>query len=204
MSKRTCSVEGCDKPHEARGWCAAHYRRWRIHGDARVDIPVLRRNEGACRMEGCERSAAKRGMCELHYLRWRRSQKTCSVESCGAGAIARELCSKHYWRWQKYGDPDYPVASKAPNGSGSLNQLGYREITVNGGRMFEHRHVMEQMLGRPLRDFENVHHINGIRDDNRPENLELWVKPQAPGQRAADLAEWVVDTYPDLVRRRLS
>lgn len=28
-----CSVEGCGKPHEARGWCNAHYRRFRAHGD---------------------------------------------------------------------------------------------------------------------------------------------------------------------------
>lgn len=51
----------------------------------------------------------------------------------------------------------------------------------------EHRHVMEQKLGRPLRRGESVHHINGIRDDNRPENLELWVGAIRYGQRATDI-----------------
>lgn len=58
---------------------------------------------------------------------------------------------------------------------------------------------MEQKLGRPLRPHEQVHHLNGIRHDNRSENLELWTKVQPYGQRAADLAAWVVDQYPELV-----
>ena len=49
----------------------------------------------------------------------------------------------------------------------------YKWIKVNGRCMYLHRHIMEQYLGRKLKSYEHVHHINGNSQDNSINNLEL-------------------------------
>lgn len=71
---------------------------------------------------------------------------------------------------------------------------GYVYIHTPRGWMFEHQYVMSEFIGRPLVEGEKVHHINGIKDDNRLENLQLWTKPHPSGIRALDALAWARTT----------
>ena len=70
---------------------------------------------------------------------------------------------------------------------------GYIRVHSGGRKRLEHSVVMESILCRPLLSSESVHHKNGVRNDNRPENLELWSGSQPKGQRVTDKVAWAVN-----------
>jgi len=153
---------------------------------------------------GCTRPVESYGLCAVHRRLQREGKpdrilrciappgtwvgKTCAAQGgCDRVAFAKGFCQTHYARIYR-GEQDGPL--RQWSGEGSITPDGYRVVYKNGKSLREHRVVLERMLGRPLLRTEEVHHKNGVRSDNRPENLELWSHSQPPGQRVIDKVVW--------------
>ncbi len=95
----------------------------------------------------------------------------CTCRSCGR-TFQYKVAGKPFCSLKCSRQPG-AKRSKGRDGSGSVSFYGYRYIRVGGRRVFEHRHVMSLMLGRPLTNKEVVHHKDGDKLNNSPSNLEL-------------------------------
>lgn len=168
-----CIHPGCSREDlKTIDYCSAHYQRLRAGKD--MDNPPVRPFE----------TRAQRGR---HFC-------VGDEGRCGRPVDSNGLCGGHVARRNRGLSVDSPLRyMKAKDGTGTIEKAGYRIISVNGKAKKEHRHVMEQILGRPLLRSEEVHHRNGMRADNRPENLELWSTSQPPGQRVEDKTAWAIE-----------
>lgn len=161
---RVCDYPDCGRKHAGRGLCQSHLAQLRRGTELRPVKPHDRRRTDPCGFAGCPRPYWSSGYCRGH---------------------ARQLYEQG------------AVSELRPYGVGHIDKNGYRQVFYprhpnarKNGYVMEHTVVMTEHLGRPLVLGESVHHLNGVRDDNRLINLELWVTSQPSGQRPEDLVSW--------------
>ena len=210
---KICTASDCERHQVALGYCATHYRLVKLYGKPERKVGP----RGICCVDGCSKKHFGHGYCKTHYSRFTRGKdldapvqaygvfELCTHEGCDRVHACRGLCKLHYERMRINGDPRISKTHRAK----TVEEIKWREHkgyvygSYKGQKLMQHRFVWEQHHGRVLHPFENIHHINGIRHDNRIENLELWTKAQPAGQRPEDLVKWVVENYADLVAKQM-
>lgn len=186
---KTCDVPTCDRRVQKAQYCDAHYQRSRAGRDMdkplRVSIPSDQL-PSHCRLDDCDEAHYSATLCKLHYYRQYegRPMEGPRRKNPRVSGVSRKTDNRGYVLvWM----PEHP----------SSNMEGY---------VFEHRLVVENYLGRRLIRSENVHHRNGVKGDNRLENLEMWVSMQPAGQRITDLvafAHEILARYGDVAGKPL-
>ena len=173
----TCTVKDCDGKIRVKdkGLCNLHYDRWRKTGDPLGVLPSrwATYEKPTCKANGCKDQSFSLGYCRTHYIRFKK------YNDPHAGHWPRKNGEGKKWHIVGNG---YVVRYEPKNSNSGPN-----------GQVYQHRHVMSKIIGRPLKKGENVHHKNGNRQDNSPSNLELWANRQPYGQRVCDVAQWAIE-----------
>lgn len=122
MNKRTCIIGDCERAHNARGWCLAHYKKWQKYGDPLGKASPRERK--TCSVETCDRTMYARAYCKLHYKRhmthgdltYGRSRRRCSVDGCDEPRHSNGYCVKHFTRWKRHGSATARMPGEVING----------------------------------------------------------------------------------------
>lgn len=199
-----CRITGCDRRVKAKLLCGLHYDRSLRRPLTDNEAPPRFKNKGlTCSVAECFLPAESVGLCRAHFHRKRRGKplngpfrkyptpgsENCCVPGCTELTRHLQYCKFHYHRYRR-GTPLTKPRHDELRKIGYVSN-GYRWMTTDDGSVVaQHRLVMEKTIGRRLLERENVHHLNGDRLDNRPENLELWSRYQPPGQRIEDKVKY--------------
>lgn len=146
---RVCTIEGCNREYDSRGWCTTHYLRWKKWGDP-LKICSRLVHSKTCSIEGCNKEFEAKGFCKMHLTRLyrtgtifkkeriqkkknpKRIRGKCSIESCNREHYGKGYCKPHYSNFRRWGDPQkgragtiYPNICTLPDCKNKFYGKGY-------------------------------------------------------------------------------
>lgn len=183
MADRTCTIDGCDKPVviKSRGWCSAHYAKWRKYGDPLVQRYGLPKQP--CTIAGCDRPGTQGGglgWCNTHYRRYQRHGSPFVTSRIVGDDVARfetyvrqGEAPEHApelgpcWLWMGALTPDgYPSMATGDSPTASAHRWSYRHHVgpIPDGLELDHLCVVARCVNPwhldPVTHEENVRRVN--------------------------------------------
>ena len=191
---RVCSIEGCDRPHLAKGYCGRHYQRLTIHGSP--DAPIQARERGrGCSVEGCEEPHRGKGFCNVHYTRFMRHG------SAEAEVQFRGPDAERFWRKVEKAGPNecwHWIIKKGLNQYGQFRSSELkRPIGAHAFSFYLANHYVppEVMHTCDVRSCVNPRHLRAgtrslnMRDMVSKGRASTFNKPKGGDHHAAKLTE---------------
>lgn len=117
--------------------------------------------------------------CGKEKVIWGSSLLVGDTKSCGCLKISKRGPENHMWKGGRRKSKGYILLWEPTHPNANCS-----------GYVLEHVKVMSSYIRRPLCKGETVHHRNGIKDDNRLVNLEIWLTNHPTGQRIQDLVSF--------------
>lgn len=109
----SCQINGCTRPHKARGLCQTHYAQRLRGSDFSAIRSRVREKPPECIEEDCSEPVKSKGLCKMHYQRFlrhghtmyrnrKKPAKQCVISGCDSVLYAKSLCHAHYIKQRKW------------------------------------------------------------------------------------------------------
>ncbi len=198
-----CTIEGCERKHECKGYCAMHYFRFKKHGDANHVPFSIKKEKEKCLAKDCVKIGRGRGYCYMHYRRLMKHgdinfnpifiPKKCKYSGCDKHAKAKGFCTNHYSNLRLKGTPDtinhpqtvfeaflkkvYPIGEGCWLWMGYLYSNGYGCVNFKRKGYLAHRISYMHFKG-PIDSNREIMHSCQNRSCINPNHLSLGTHQQ--------------------------